>query len=150
MIGFRKIIVNVVCWRQQVKSGINAEQYHFYDTALGRCFRNGRIVGAYSNMADFSGSFQLLYILQVITACGLFPVAFGIDKVHHAQINVIGLQPGQKILKGSFTFLYVSGAYILAVLPGGTDMALYVPFFTASFQCVSKAGTYIGLRHPAI
>ena len=55
------------------------------------------------------------------------PVAFQIHIMNHAQIHIIRPQPLQQVFKGNPALLDISGAGVLPVLIGRSDMPLNNP-----------------------
>ena len=149
-IFFHKVIIKVFAWRQKVKSRIDAEQDHF-DLAMKSChFCHCGVVGAHSDVTDDSGFFQFLDIGNKFAGHDLFKFIRAVNKVDHAQINVIRLHSCKKITESFINLIKLSGTFILAVLPGGADVSLNDPFVPAAFDRISDIGADIWLRHPAV
>ncbi len=68
----------------------------------------------------------------------------------HPQIHMIRLQARKQIFKSRLYLIQLSCFYILAVLPGGTDMSLDDPFLPPSLQRKPDIGADIRLGHPAV
>ena len=145
-----KIGVQVVGGGVHVKGGIDAEQNHLHQAALHRLFGHGGIVGAHADVADDPLGLELFYIVQEGPVHSPVPVGLGVHKVDHAQVDIVGLEPFQQVLKGRPALPHIPGADILPVLPGGADVALDVPALPPPGQGQAQAGAHLGIRHPAV
>ena len=108
------------------------------------------IVGAHSDVADSSGFFQVPDIGNKFAGHDLFKFLRAVNKVDHAQINVICLHSCKKITESFIHLVQLSGTFILTVLPGGTNVSLNDPFVPAVFDGISDIGADIWLGHPAV
>ena len=144
------IVGDVFGGGHHVKGGIDGKQDHFHQAALHRQFGDDRVVGAHADVADNALLFQFQHILQEGTVDDGFPVGRLVNVMDHTQIDVIGLQTGQKILESRLHLLHIPCPDILAVLPGRTDMSLNVPFFPTALEGMAQIGAHVGLRHPAV
>ena len=68
----------------------------------------------------------------------------------HSEINVIGLQPFQEILKSGTDISHISCPKILLVLPGGADMALNKPLAAILLDSFSDDVSRFRIGHPAV
>ena len=145
-----KIRIQVLCWRHQIKSRVDAEQDHLHDSALYRFFRHSRVVGAHADMPDHTLFLLLQHIPQEGAVYNCLPVLRRVHKMDHPQIDVIGLQSCQQVLKGRHHLLHIPGPDILPILPCGSKMPLNDPFLPAALQCFANIRAHIGFAHPAV
>ncbi len=150
VVGLREIVVDILRGRQHVEGRVDAEQNHLHDAAFRRQPGHGRVVGAHADVADGPGFLQPPDIFDELSLHDFTELCRLVHEMDHAQVYVVCLQPVQEILEGGLYLGQLPGADILAVLPGGADVALDVPFLPASGDGVADVGAHAGLGHPAV
>ena len=87
---------------------------------------------------------------QIVRVLDLLPLLLRVDVVDHAQVDVVGLQAGQQVLKGGADVGHVAGAVILAAFPCGADVPLNVPLIAVFVDTLADDVAGLGVSHPAI
>ena len=107
-------------------------------------------VRGHANVPNGALGLELLHIVAVRplkAALELFQV---VDVVHHAQLDVVGVKAGQQVVEGHLALLHVARAHILAILPGGSNVALHNPVTRILGARISQPGTHLRVAHPAV
>ena len=107
-------------------------------------------MGAHADMTDHALFLLLFDVGQKFSLHDAVKFRLLIHEMNHSEIDIIGLKACKQIGKGFLHLIHISGAHILAVLPGGAEVSLDDPFFPSSLQGVSDIGTDIGFGHPAV
>ena len=141
-----------VCRRihQQVISRIDAVQEDLHDTMLHRLAGN---LGAMGGETDVSDAAQPLLLDDVVHKAAVqhrVPVVGAIHEMDHAEVDIVGMETGQKILKGLLDGGDVTHAEVTAVPPCRAQMSLNDPLFPILADGVSHKGADVGLGHEAV
>ena len=146
----RKVVVHILAGGEQIEGGVDAEQKHLDLPAQGGQDAHLGVVGAQADVADDALCLLLLYIGQELSLHDPVELGLLIHEVDHAQVDVVGAQAGEQVLKGGLHFVHVPGADVLAVLPGGAEVSLDDPALPLPGDGGSDVGAHGGLRHPAV
>ena len=93
---------------------------------------------------------QIMDILNEFSVHCPVPLFDRINVMDHSKVHVIRPEPSELILKSGLYKLHIPGPYILSVLPGRADMALYVPGIPAFLRCLTDDIPGLRIRHPAV
>ena len=125
LVGFHICqIVDDHALRHQIIDRVDAEHQHVNDSGFHSALRNARVVRAHPDGLDLSFGLELLGIFDDLRFKHALIVLFGINKMDHADIHIIGIQALHKVLKKCLAVLDVARAGILPVEPGRPDMPL--------------------------
>ena len=131
----------------QVKDRVDAEHEHLHPAVLHGSAGGGGLVGAQADVLDDTLGLQVLGVLQLSAAQQVLIAGLGVHKVDHADVHIVGVQPGEEVLKEPLAVVQIPGAAVLAVLPGRADVPLENHLLPAAFQGCTQVGAYVGLGH---
>ena len=103
-------------------------------------------MGAHADGADLPLGLQLLGKLHHRSAEHLIEIHLLVHVVDHPHVDVVCPQPAEQVVVGGFHFLYVPGALVLAVHPGGAQVPLEDEFLPAPRHGLAEGVPDVGLR----
>ena len=107
-------------------------------------------MGAHTDVADDALLLLLFDVLEELPLEDPVEVLLRVHVVDHPQVDVVRPQPGEQVLEGLPHQGQLPGADVLALLPGGAEMALDDPLFPAAFDGVADHCAHLGVGHPAV
>ena len=107
-------------------------------------------MGTYSNMPYDTIFLLLPNILDELAIHYVFKIFYLINIMNHTKIKIIYLKTFHKVFECRNDLIHLTGTYILAVLPSGTEMALNDPILSCILNGYSNIGSYIRLTHPTV
>ena len=101
-------------------------------------------------MPDDAGGFERAHEFDELPGHDALVLVDVVDVVDHAQLHVVGAEAREQVLERGTHEIHVSRAHVLAVLPGGADVALDDPAVARAGQRSSEVAAHLGSRHPAV
>ena len=101
-------------------------------------------------MTDDALGLELLHIVAVGSFQAALELVEVVDVMHHAQLNVVGVEAREQVVKGNLALFHVARAHVLAVLPGGANVTLHNPMPRVLGTSVSQTRANLGVAHPAV
>ena len=143
-------VLKILGGRKHVKNGIDGEEQHFDEPGFDRLPGDKRVVGGETEMEDFAFHLEAMHIVHEIGVQNTIPFLLRITVVDEPNIEIVGVEAAQLILKGRYNLGEVAGTLILTVAPDGTDLPLDDSLVAIATDRVPQIAADLGICHPAV
>ena len=131
----------------EIVCGIKGEHENVNESAFNRFFGSDGVMGTHADRADDPFFLQREGIPHHVALFQRVPVGFPIDKMQHADVDVVGLQTFEQVFEICNAFADVAADLVLSVHPAGANVSLDDDVFAASAERFADVGTHIGFAH---
>ena len=107
-------------------------------------------MGAQTDVTDDALCFQLACVVHHAALQHALPVVMTVNKVDHADVDIIGFKSGQQIVKCRADLVHFTGAYILTVAVCRADVTLNDPFVALAADGSTDIRAHLGTGHEAV
>ena len=150
VVGEGECVVEAGRGRQEVEGGVHAEHDGFDLAGQRGSLRHLGRVGGQPDVPDDVGGFERAHVFDELPGHDALVLVDVVDVVDHAQLHVVGAEAREQVLERGTHEIHVARAHVLAVLPGGADVALDDPAVARAGQRSSEVAAHLGSRHPAV